>query len=150
MNPHGHPLPSVKQRNSHGSMMGRQQGGRMVPYRMCPDCGQGPHIAAHNVCQCLSKHRFYRCPQCTDTRITDIREGVFTCGLSHRYHICHTHKIPVMGQDNYKSCSCPVVKSNNEMAYQTVSPQSKGGARHQPLMGPPGTPDTNPWGTPFM
>lgn len=81
---------------------------RNNPYSMCPSCGQTP-MGINNLpfLTCPAYHIFYKCPTCTDTRVSDKKENIYYCGLLHAYHICSVHKTPVIGVARMTStCTC--------------------------------------------
>jgi len=84
------------------------------PIQTCPECGQPPlKITGIGFLTCPNFHKFYECPTCLDTRISDIKENVFYCGLLHPYHLCPIHNKPVVGTAYMRpgKCTCQIVKS---------------------------------------
>jgi len=83
------------------------------PCVSCPQCG-GKAIRMVGIpflfCEGDKKHQFYECPTCFDTRVSDIKENAYYCGLSHSYTLCPIHESPVAGVFNmtaYPRCICP-------------------------------------------
>lgn len=94
-----------------------------TPSTNCPHCGQEqvrikgiPYLTCTNQYQ---PHKFYDCPVCLDTRISEIRENVYYCGLHHPYHLCPIHHTPVIGPSTFRIdvCTC----SNNHSSVLTTS-----------------------------
>lgn len=98
------PNPYIKQPSVSISFLQNYR----IPHTLCPICGNQPvRLTNTTYTTCASHHKFYECPTCMDTRVSDKRENAFYCGLLHPYHLCAIHKIPVVGVTQMNGrCTC--------------------------------------------
>ena len=106
-----------------------------TPYRLCPSCGSDPIRLLHvPFLTCASRHEYYECPTCQDTRVVDQRENIRYCGLLHPYHLCDVHHVPVVGTARVgQRCTCQRTSTTP-----------------QPLLSSSSSSSSPPWESPFV